>query len=68
MTFCNKIFNVRTLRVWRSQVNEPPLTMESEHNLDFLTTDYVAISISDKIDDFHDRFLQYDDLVFDGLL
>jgi len=51
--------NVITARVYRKDVPEPPINLESEHSLDNYVTDYLLLSSPDEFNDTVKKYPQY---------
>ena len=58
--------SVVTIRVWRSDVPEPSIDIESEHNLDKYRTDYLLVLDDDEFKKAVIRFPQYANYIHTG--
>ena len=66
--FLQNYENVLTIRIYRSDVLEPDINIESEHQLDTRATDLLITSTSTDFDSVVVRFPQYKDYVLTHIL
>lgn len=61
-------FEFKTLRVYRSDVEEPCGDVKSEHDLDLFVTDYLVVGSEDEFVKCCLRFRQYNNFVFSEII